>query len=79
VDPDPQRAGGRHGIDLRRTDAGRRLFDNDRRDRDRLWARAFFVPGYELALTLLGASVTIQLTGPGRFSIETSSVMFNDR
>lgn len=36
-----------------------------------LWVRGFFVPGYEFALTLLGASVTIQLTGPGRFAMDS--------
>lgn len=36
-----------------------------------LWARGFFVPGYEFALTLLGASVALQFTGPGRYSIDS--------
>jgi putative oxidoreductase len=35
-----------------------------------LWARGFFLPGYEFALTLLGASVALTLTGPGRFAVD---------
>jgi uncharacterized membrane protein YphA (DoxX/SURF4 family) len=30
----------------------------------------FFLPGYEFALTLLGASVALALTGPDRFAVD---------
>jgi putative oxidoreductase len=35
-----------------------------------LWARGFFLPGYEFALTLLGGSLTLAFTGPGRFAVD---------
>ena len=35
-----------------------------------LWARGFFLPGYEFALTLLGASIALALTGPGRYAVD---------
>jgi putative oxidoreductase len=35
-----------------------------------LWFRGFFLPGYEFALTLLGASIALALTGPGRYAVD---------
>ena len=35
-----------------------------------LWARGFFLPGYEFALTLLGGSLALAFTGPGRFAVD---------
>lgn len=35
-----------------------------------LWAKGFFLPGYEFALTLLGASIALALTGPGRYAVD---------
>lgn len=35
-----------------------------------LGTKGFFLPGYEFALTLLGASIALALTGPGRFAAD---------
>ena len=35
-----------------------------------LWAKGFFLPGYEFALTLLGATIALALTGPGRYAVD---------
>jgi putative oxidoreductase len=35
-----------------------------------LWAKGFFLPGYEFALTLLGASIALALTGPGDYAVD---------
>jgi putative oxidoreductase len=35
-----------------------------------LWAKGFFLPGYEFALTLLGATLALALTGPGRYAVD---------
>jgi putative oxidoreductase len=35
-----------------------------------LWTKGFFLPGYEFALTLLGASIALALTGPGRYALD---------
>ena len=35
-----------------------------------LWVKGFFLPGYEFALTLLGASIALALTGPGRYAVD---------
>jgi putative oxidoreductase len=35
-----------------------------------LGTKGFFLPGYEFALTLLGAAVAIALTGPGPYAID---------
>jgi putative oxidoreductase len=35
-----------------------------------LWAKGFFLPGYEFALTLLGATLALALTGPGRYALD---------
>jgi len=35
-----------------------------------LWTKGFFLPGYEFALTLLGASIALTLTGPGRYAVD---------
>jgi putative oxidoreductase len=35
-----------------------------------LGGKGFFLPGYEFALTLLGASIALALTGPGRFAVD---------
>jgi putative oxidoreductase len=35
-----------------------------------LWTKGFFLPGYEFALTLLGASIALALTGPGRYAVD---------
>jgi uncharacterized membrane protein YphA (DoxX/SURF4 family) len=32
--------------------------------------QGFFLPGCEFALTLLGASAALVLTGPGRFAVD---------
>ena len=35
-----------------------------------LWAKGFFLPGYEFALTLFAASIALALTGPGRYACD---------
>jgi len=35
-----------------------------------LWTKGFFLPGYEFALTLLGAAIALTLTGPGRYAVD---------
>jgi putative oxidoreductase len=35
-----------------------------------LWAKGFFLPGYEFAMTLLAASAALAFTGPGRYAID---------
>ena len=35
-----------------------------------LGTKGFFLPGYEFALTLLGAAVAIALTGPGPYALD---------
>jgi putative oxidoreductase len=35
-----------------------------------LWVKGFFLPGYEYAFTLLGASIALALTGPGRYAVD---------
>lgn len=35
-----------------------------------LWVKGFFLPGYEYAMTLLGASIALALTGPGRYALD---------
>ena len=35
-----------------------------------LWTKGFFLPGYEFALTLLGATLALALAGPGRYALD---------
>jgi putative oxidoreductase len=35
-----------------------------------LWAKGFFLPGYEFELTLLGSTVALALTGPGCLAVD---------
>ena len=35
-----------------------------------LWMKGFFLPGYEYAFTLLGASIALALTGPGCYAVD---------